>query len=160
MEVDLTWMGLWNGAVEGQLLFKERAVGGAWRSGQKTLPLDMWANCVLKHCLSLKTFIANFIDFFVSLGFVISCTRKMSFSVGHFGKTGVYAGHCQNIHWYAKIEVEYSAEKPLFTDIKENNCISKYKLDNNTTHSVKRKFTPVIDFTTHIIPLPGVNIVH
>ena len=98
MEVELTWMGLWNGAVEGQLLFKERAVGGAWRSGQKTLPLDMWANCVLKHCLSLKTFIANFIDFFVSLGFVISRTRKMSFSVGHFSKTGVYAGHCFIIH--------------------------------------------------------------
>ena len=65
--------------VEGQLLFKERGISEAWRSGQKTL--DMWANCVLKHCLSLKTFIPNFVIFLVSLGIVISCIRKMSFSV-------------------------------------------------------------------------------
>ena len=41
----------------------------------------IWANCVLKHCLSLKTLIPNFIAFFLSLGSVISCIRKMSFSV-------------------------------------------------------------------------------
>ena len=79
MEVELTWMGLWNGAVEGMMLFKERGVSGAGQSVQKTL--DMWANCVLKHCLSLKTFIPNLVAFFVSLGIVISCIRKMSFSI-------------------------------------------------------------------------------
>ena len=36
---------------------------------------------MLKLCLSLKTFIPNFVVFFVSLGIVISCIRKMSFSV-------------------------------------------------------------------------------
>ena len=43
--------------------------------------LDMWTNCVLKQCLSLKTFIPNFVAFFVSLRIVISCIHKMSFSV-------------------------------------------------------------------------------
>ena len=90
MEVDLTWMGLWNRAVEGQLLFKERGISEAWRSGEKTL--DMWANCVSKHCLSLKTFIPNFVAFFVSLGIVIFCIRRKMFSVARFGKTGVYTG--------------------------------------------------------------------
>ena len=65
--------------VEGQLLFKEKGISEAWRSGQKTL--DMWTNCVLKHCLSLNTFIPNFVAFLVSLGIVISCIGKMSFSV-------------------------------------------------------------------------------
>ena len=37
-------------------------------------------NCVLKHCLYLKIFIPNFVAFFVSLEFVISCVRKMPFS--------------------------------------------------------------------------------
>ena len=36
---------------------------------------------MLKHCLSPKTFIPTFVAFFVSLGIVISCIRKMSFSV-------------------------------------------------------------------------------
>ena len=36
---------------------------------------------MLKHCLSLKTFIPNFVAFFVSLAIVISCICKMSFSV-------------------------------------------------------------------------------
>ena len=36
---------------------------------------------MLKHCLALKTIIPNFVAFFVSLGIVISCIRKMSFSV-------------------------------------------------------------------------------
>ena len=36
---------------------------------------------MLKHCLSLKTFIPNFVAFFISLGIVISCIRKLSFSV-------------------------------------------------------------------------------
>ena len=30
VEVELTWIGLSNGAVEGQLLFKERRISGAW----------------------------------------------------------------------------------------------------------------------------------
>ena len=34
MEVELAWMGLLNGAVEGQL-FKERGNSGAWRSGSR-----------------------------------------------------------------------------------------------------------------------------
>ena len=36
---------------------------------------------LIKHCLSLKTIIPNIVAFFVSLGIVISCVRKMSFSV-------------------------------------------------------------------------------
>ena len=36
---------------------------------------------MLKHCLSLKTFIPNFVAFLVSIGIVISCIHKMSFSV-------------------------------------------------------------------------------
>ena len=54
-------------------------------------------NCVLKHCLSLKTVIPNFVAFFVSLAVVISWVRKMSFSVTS-AKRGVYAGHCFIIH--------------------------------------------------------------
>ena len=96
IEVELTWMGLWNEAVEGQLLFKERSISETWRSGEKTL--DMWANCVLKHCLSLKTFIPNFVAFFVSLAVVISCVRKMSFSVTSAKREFMPAGHCFIIH--------------------------------------------------------------
>ena len=36
---------------------------------------------MLKHCSSLKTTIPNSVAFFLSLGIVISCIRKMSFSV-------------------------------------------------------------------------------
>ena len=36
---------------------------------------------MLKDFLSLKTFIPNFVAFFVSTGIVISCVYKMSFSV-------------------------------------------------------------------------------
>ena len=96
MEVEFTWMELWNGAVEGQLLFKElRDINRAWRSGQKTL--HMWANCVLKHCLSLKTLIPNFVCFFVSLVIVISCIRKMLFSVTS-AKPEFTPVHCFIIH--------------------------------------------------------------
>ena len=63
MEDELTWIGLWYGAVEGQLLLQERSISRTWRSGQKTL--DMWAICVLKHCFSLETFIPKFVAFFV-----------------------------------------------------------------------------------------------
>ena len=50
--------------------------------------------CVLKHCLSLKAFVPNFVAFLVLLGIVISCIRMMLFYIGHFGKTGVYTSHC------------------------------------------------------------------
>ena len=43
-------------------------------------------NFVLKHCFSLETFIPKFVAFFVPLGIVIFCIRKMSF-LGSFGKT-------------------------------------------------------------------------
>ena len=36
-------------------------------------------NCMLKHCLSLKTFIPIFLAFFVSLGIIISCICKIFF---------------------------------------------------------------------------------
>ena len=36
---------------------------------------------MIKHCLSHETFMPNFVVFLVSLGIVISCIRKMSFSV-------------------------------------------------------------------------------
>ena len=84
MEDELTWIGLWNGAVEGQLLLQDRSISRTWRSEQKTL--NMWADCVLKHCFSLETFISKFVAFFVPLGIVIFCIRKMSF-LGSFGKT-------------------------------------------------------------------------
>ena len=76
-----SWLG-WNFEMEGgrtAVVQKDGSISEAWRSGQKTL--DMWANCVLKHCFSLKTIIPNLVAFFVSLGIVISCVRKMSFSV-------------------------------------------------------------------------------
>ena len=88
MEVELTWMGLWNGALEGQLLFNERGISGGWRSGQKAL--DMWANCALKHCLSLKNFIPNFVAFFGIIRNLISCVRRMSFSVTSAKRVCIY----------------------------------------------------------------------
>ena len=53
---------------------------------------------MLKHCLSLKTFIPNFVAFFVSLGIVISCIHKMSFSVTLAKREFTPAGHCFIIH--------------------------------------------------------------
>ena len=41
---------------------------------------------MLKHCFSLEKFIPKFVAFFVPLGIVIFCIRKMSF-LGSFGKT-------------------------------------------------------------------------
>ena len=52
---------------------------------------------MLKHCLSLKTFIPNFVIFLVSLGFC-NILHSQDVVLGHFGKTGVYAGHCFIIH--------------------------------------------------------------
>ena len=48
---------------------------------------------MLKHCLALKTIIPNFVALFVSFR---NCNILHSKDVvlGHFGKTGVYAGHC------------------------------------------------------------------
>ena len=53
---------------------------------------------MLKHCLSLKTIIPNFAAFFVSLGIIISCIRKMSFSVTSVKHEFTPAGHCFIIH--------------------------------------------------------------
>ena len=53
---------------------------------------------MLKHCLSLKTIIPNFVAFFVSLGNVKSCIRKMSFSVTSAKQEFTPAGHCFIIH--------------------------------------------------------------
>ena len=81
MEVELTWMELRNRAVEGQLLFKDlRGISRAWQSGQKTCTGHVSKLCVKTLFISLKTLIPNFVGFFVSLGIVRSCIRKMSFS--------------------------------------------------------------------------------
>ena len=53
---------------------------------------------MLKHCLFLKTTIPNFVAFFVSLGIVISCIRKMSFSFTSAKQEFTPAGHCFIIH--------------------------------------------------------------
>ena len=53
---------------------------------------------MLKHCLSLKTIIPNFVAFFVSLGIVISCICKMSFSVTSAKQEFTPAGYCFIIH--------------------------------------------------------------
>ena len=39
------------------------------------------ANCMIKHCLPLKTFIPNFVAFFVLLGIALSCIWKIFSSV-------------------------------------------------------------------------------
>ena len=109
--------------VEGQLLLKERNIS----------ELEMWANCVLKHRLSLKTFIPNFVAFFVSLAIVISYIRKMSFSVTSAKREFTPAGHCFIIHlpWGGQWAIihrsggEYSG---LFTDTEVDNYISMYRI--------------------------------
>ena len=53
---------------------------------------------MLKHCLSLKIIIPNFVAFLVSLGIVISCIRKMSFLVTSAKREFTPAGHCFIIH--------------------------------------------------------------
>ena len=53
---------------------------------------------MLKHCLSLKTFIPNFVAFFVTLGIVIPCIHKMSFPVTSAKRELTPAGHCFIIH--------------------------------------------------------------
>ena len=106
--------------MQGQLLFKERGISGAkWRSGQKTL--DMWANCVLKHCLSLKTFIPTFVAFFVSLGIVISCIRKMSFSVTSAKRELTPAIVSLSTSWEMDIQVVHKSELA-----NQSNCL-KYQ---------------------------------
>ena len=49
---------------------------------------------MLKHRLSLKTFIHNFVAFFASLAVVIFCVRKMSFSVTSTKREFAPVGHC------------------------------------------------------------------
>ena len=58
----------------------------------------MRANCVLKHCLPLKTSIPNFRAFFVLLAIALSCIHTMSSLVTLNDKTGVYTSHCFIIH--------------------------------------------------------------
>ena len=53
---------------------------------------------MLKHCLSPKTFIPNFVAFFVLLEIVISCIHKMLFSVTSAKQESTPAGHCFIIH--------------------------------------------------------------
>ena len=63
----LPWMRLWNGAVKDNCCSRseesEELGHQDWERlwGQKTL--DMWANCVWRYCLPLKTFIPNFVAF-------------------------------------------------------------------------------------------------
>ena len=49
---------------------------------------------MLKHCLSPKNFIPNFVAFFVLLEIVISCIHKMLFSVTSAKQESTPAGHC------------------------------------------------------------------
>ena len=49
---------------------RTECISGDWRSGQKTLDMHVSKLCV--KTLSLKTFIPNFVAFFVSSGIVIS----------------------------------------------------------------------------------------
>ena len=125
----LSWLG-WDfeyGTVEGQLLFKETGISEAWRgAGEKTL--DMWANFVLKHCLSLKIFIRNFVAFFVLLAIVISCIHKMSFSVTSEKREQIYQAsriwrevhafwlnHASRPHfWKSTIFTHFLASVPAF----------------------------------------------
>ena len=62
--------------VQGEWHQRSLAIGieKSCEGSQKTL--DMWVNCVLKHCLPLNSFIPNFVAFFVF--FVLFCIRKMS----------------------------------------------------------------------------------
>ena len=53
---------------------------------------------MLKHCLSLKTIIPNFIAYFVSLGIVISCICKMLFSATSAKEEFTPAGICLIIY--------------------------------------------------------------
>ena len=49
------------------LLFKEKGISGAWRSGlRKTVRAeDMLANYMLKHCLPVQIVVPNSVAFFV-----------------------------------------------------------------------------------------------
>ena len=53
---------------------------------------------MLKHFLSLKAIIPNFVAFFVSLGIVITFIRKMSFLVTSAKQDCTPASHCFIIH--------------------------------------------------------------
>ena len=91
--------------MKGQL-FNERGIGRPWRSGSRiVVRAGHWTseqNCVLKHCLPLKTFIPSYVVFFVLLEIALSCIHKMSSTIiSHWqlGKTELYAGHCFIIHF-------------------------------------------------------------
>ena len=77
MEADLDGTLKWK--VEGQLLFKETEA-----SAKLAIRIEDTGH-VSKLCVKtlfiFETIIPNFVAFFVSLGIVILCVRKMSFSV-------------------------------------------------------------------------------
>ena len=83
MEVELTWMGLWNGAVEGQLLFKEKR-------HQRSLAIrreDTWH--VSKLCVKTLFISKNFYFFFRSflcIGRNCNILHLQDVVLGHFGK--------------------------------------------------------------------------
>ena len=47
---------------------------------------------LLRHCLPVKTFVPNFVAFFVLLA--IDCLAFGDFLLCHYRRTGVYADHC------------------------------------------------------------------
>ena len=51
MDVEPTWMGFENGTVEGQLLFKERGISRAWRSGSRKAARPEDTGRVSKLCI-------------------------------------------------------------------------------------------------------------
>ena len=86
--------------MEGRL-FKERGISGAWRSGlRKALRAENTGHVSKLYVKTLFTS-ENFHFCFRSfLCIVRNCIILHSQDVvlGHFGKTGVYAGHCFIIH--------------------------------------------------------------
>ena len=86
-------MRILNGAVEGQLLFKERGISGAWRSGHVS-------KLYVKTLFISENFHSSFRSFLCRLCIVRNSNILHSQDVvlGHFGKTEVYAGHCFIIH--------------------------------------------------------------
>ena len=89
--------------MEGQLLFKERGIGsGAWQSGlRKAVRVEDTGHvsklCVSKTLFTCENFHSQFRSF---ICIVRNCIilHSQDGVLGHFDKTGVYAGHCFIIH--------------------------------------------------------------
>ena len=62
MEVELAWMGHLNGAVEGQLLFKERSISGAGRSGSRKAMSAEDTRHLSKLCVKIFSTYESFIS--------------------------------------------------------------------------------------------------